>query len=363
MRIKHIAGAWLLSLTIAAAQAAEAPAANMDPALRTATTRAVDRGLHYLREHQSEDGSYSASVGITGLALRAFLESHRAYDESDGAFITRSVDFLLKNVQPDGAISQTPQNRSYNTSLALGAIAATKNEKYRSVLSNGQSFLKKHQIDEGEGYDPTHRFYGGIGYGGDERPDMANQFIALDALRATSLDPKDPTWKKALIFISRSQNRSESNDQKFAANDGGFIYMPGANTAPYKGTDSYGGITAAGLISLLYSGADKNDPRVVAAYNWIKKNYTLETNPGTGLKDGIFYYYYAYAQAMAAMGDAEVIDGNGQKHNWRNELATKLLALQSADGSWVNKDSSRFMQDNANLVSGWAVNALNFTLR
>lgn len=360
MNIKHIAGALLMGCALVTAQAAQ----SMDPALRTAAQRSVDRGLHYLREHQSEDGSYSASVGITGLALRGFLESHRGYNESDGPFITRSVEFLLKNVQPDGAISQTPQNRSYNTSLALGALAATKNEKYRAVLNSGQAFLKKHQIDEGEGYDPTHRYYGGIGYGGDERPDMANQFIAMDALRATSLDPKDPTWKKALTFISRSQNRSESNDQAFAGNDGGFIYMPGANTAPFKGTDSYGGITAAGLISLLYAGADKNDPRVVAAYNWIKKNYTLENNPGTGgLKDGLFYYYYAYAQAMAAMGEAEVIDGAGQKHNWRNELATKLLALQSPDGSWVNKDSSRFMQDNANLVSGWAVNALNFTLK
>jgi squalene-hopene/tetraprenyl-beta-curcumene cyclase len=140
--------------------------------------------------------------------------------------------------------------------------------------------------------------------------------------------------------------------------------MPGANTAPFKGTQSYGSITSAGLISLLLSGVDRTDPRVVAAYNWIRKNYTLDSNPGTGgLKDGIFYFYYAFAQAMAAMGDAEVVDGNGQRHNWRNELAAKLISLQSPDGSWVNKDSSRFMQDNAELVSGWALNALNFTLR
>lgn len=360
MKIKQLAGALALSCALVSAHAADD---KMDPALRTAATRSTDRGLHFLREHQAEDGSYSGSVGITGLVLRAFLESDRAYNESDGPFITRSVDFLLKNAQPDGAISQTPQNRSYNTSLALGALAATKNEKYRSVLANGQEFLKKHQIDEGEGYDPKHRYYGGIGYGGDERPDMANQFIALDALRATSLDPKDPTWKKALVFISRSQNRSESNDQPFASNDGGFIYMPGANTAPFRGTESYGGMTAAGLTCLLYAGADKNDPRVVAAYNWIKKNYTLDVNPGQGTADGLFYYYYAFAQAMAAMGDSEVVDGKGQKHNWRNELARKLLSMQSPDGSWVNKDSPRFMQDNANLVTGWAVNALNFTVK
>ncbi len=58
----------------------------------------MDAGLHYLRGQQATDGSVARSVGITALSLRAFLESHRGYNESDGAFITRQVDFLLSKV-------------------------------------------------------------------------------------------------------------------------------------------------------------------------------------------------------------------------------------------------------------------------
>ena len=342
------------------AQAAE----TMDPGLRSAAKTGIDHSLQYLRQHQAEDGSFSDSVGITGLVLRGFVQSHGTPQPGDAALVDRAVAFMLKHEQPDGAISESKENRTYNTALAIGALAAIKNDKYGTAIAKGRAFLQGQQFDEGEGYTAKHRYYGGIGYGDDGVfPDMANQFIALDALRAASLNPKDPTWKKALIFISRAQNRSESNDQKFAANDGGFIYMPGANVAPFAGTESYGGITAAGLMSLLFAGADRSDPRVVDAYNWIKKNYTLDTNPGTGVKDGIFYYYYAFAQAMSAMGEADVIDGKSQKHNWRNDLVNKLLALQSPDGSWVNKDSPRWMQGNPALVSGWTINALNFALK
>ena len=70
--------------------------------------------------------------------------------------------------------------------------------------------------DEEEGYESDHAYYGGIGYGGDERPDLSNIYMALEGLRATATDPEDPAWDKALAFVSRSQNRSESNDQAWA---------------------------------------------------------------------------------------------------------------------------------------------------
>ncbi len=56
---------------------------------------------------------------------------------------------------------------------------------------------------------------------------MSNVYLAIEGLKSTSADPQDPVWQKALVFVNRTQNRSESNDQKWAANDGGFIYMPG----------------------------------------------------------------------------------------------------------------------------------------
>ena len=357
-----------LALLAAALAFVVAPISNaadtMDPQLKEKARRAVDAGLHYLRGVQAENGSMSGSVGITALSLRAFLESHRGYTEADGAFITRQVEFILSKVNEDGSICETLQNRSYNTAVALTALAATKNPKYASVIAGGQKFLTGHQIDEADGYKPDHSYYGGIGYGGDERPDLSNTYLALEALKATAEDPNDPVWKRALVFVDRSQNRSESNDQPWAGNDGGFIYMPGWNPPEYGGgTKSYGGMTAAGLIGLLFAGVDKNDPRVQAAYKWMTTNYTLDNNPGTDTKHGLFYFYNAFAKVMAAYGDVEFKDAKGQVHNWRNELATKLLSLQAPDGSWVNKDSNKWWENNPQLVTAWTVIALEQVVR
>lgn len=339
-------------------------APDMDPDLRRRCVRGIAGGLHYLRGQQAPDGSVLKSVGITALSLRAFLESPEKYTEADGPFITRQVEFLLANVRPDGSISSTLQSTAYNTAVAMVALAATKNPKYDPVIAGARKFLVEHQADEGEGYKPDHPFYGGVGYGGGERPDMSNVYIVLEGLKAGATDPKDPVWQKALVFVNRSQNRSESNDQKWAANDGGFAYRPGSNPAEYEnGTSSYGGMTAAGLLSLLFAGADKNDPRVQAAYKWMTANYTLEFNPGTTKKHGIFYFYNAFAKVMSAYGVDTFTDASGQKHNWRNELAQKLLSLQAADGSWANRDSNAWWEDRPQLVTAWSVIALEQVIK
>ena len=361
MKRRHVLA--LPACGLFAATAARA-ADKMDPQLHRRAKRAVAGGLHYLRGQQGPDGSTMKSVGITALSLRAFLESPEGYAEKDGAFITRPVEFLLANAKPDGSISNSLQATAYNTAVAMNALAATKNPKYAPQLAAARKFLTTHQIDGDEGYQPDHPFYGGIGYGGGERPDLSNVYISLEGLKAAATDPKDPVWQKALAFVNRTQNRSESNDQKWAANDGGFAYRPGSNPPEYEnGTASYGGMTAAGLLSLLFAGVDKSDPRVQAAYKWMTTNYTLDVNPGTSKKHGLFYFYNAFAKVMAAYGEDSFIDGKGQKHNWRDELAGKLMGLQATDGSWANTESNAWWEDRPQLVTAWSVIALEQTLK
>ena len=116
---------------------------------------------------------------------------------------------------------------------------------------------------------------------------------------------------------------------------------------------------AIGVVGmLLFAGTDKNDARVQAAYKWITQNYTLETNPGTNKKHGLFYFYNVFAKVMAAYGEDSFVDGKGQRHNWRDELALKLLALQNADGSWANTESKAWWEDRPQLVTAWSVIAL-----
>jgi len=333
----------------------------MDPELRSQAKRASDKGLRFLRDAQQENGSWLDSVGITALALRAFLESHRGYSEADGPFITRPVQYLLSHAQEDGSISESIQNRSYNTATAMFALVATGNPAYREVIERAQAFLTGLQLDEEEGYTRDHKFYGGVGYGGDERPDLSNMYYAVEALRVSALDPADPAWEKALLFITRTQNRSESNDLEWASNDGGFTYMPGYS--PHGGTGSYGAMTHAGLISLIFAGVDREDPRVQAAYDWIRAHYTLEDHPGAKKQQGLFYYYTAFAKSMYAFGEPVVVDAEGIEHNWRNELAAKLIELQGEDGSWVNPWSQRWWEGVKELITARAVIALSQAAR
>lgn len=361
MKIRNKLNAFIV-LVITCAAPHTAIADRMDPELRQATQRAVDAGLHYLRINQADDGSWSESVGVTALGLRAFLESHRGYDESDGAFITRPIEYLMAHINDDGSISETNQNRNYNTAVVMTALAATNNPDYSEALTGAQNFLKDLQIDEGDGYEKQHAYYGGIGYGGDERPDLSNAYMALEGLRASALDSDDPVWEKALLFVSRSQNRSESNDQEWATNDGGFTYMPGFS--PNGGTASYGGMTSAGLLSLLFAGVDREDPRIQAAYDWIRNNYTLDHNPGSdGGVQGLYYYYNVFSKSMSAYGEDMLVDADGNEHNWRNDIARKLISLQNDDGSWVNPESPRWWEGNKELVTAWSVIALNAALQ
>jgi squalene-hopene/tetraprenyl-beta-curcumene cyclase len=337
---------------------------NMDAQLRTQAQKAVDAGLKFLRSKQAANGSVAGSVGLTALSMRALLENPRGLQAADKPTIDKYAGFLLSKVNPDGSIAEIKHDVSYNTAVALTALAGTKDKRYAKVIADGQKYIAKHQIDDDEGFKPVDNWYGGLGYGGDERPDLSNTYIALEALRSTAYDPKDPLWQKALTFVTRMQNRSESNDQKWAGNDGGFMYSPAWNPPEYGGgTKSYGTVTAAGLLSLLFAGTDKKDPRVQTAYKWITTNYTLDANPGTNSKIGIFYYYNALSKVMYAYGDPQFTDSRGQRHNWRNELAEKLIKLQNPDGSWVNNDAKLWWEDKPELATAWSVIALEHILK
>ena len=319
---------------------------------------AVDKGLHFLRGKQAENGSYGNHVGLTAMTLLAFANSHRAYRADDGPFIGLAVAWLLAQQRADGAITgdATP---AYNTALAILALHDLDPVKYKAQIEAGQKFLVNEQDDEHKKYMPTDKFYGGIGYGGDERPDLSNLNFTLEALKRTGYDPKSAVWKKAEIFLSRCQNRSESNDQPWAGNDGGFVYEPGDSKA--GGTRSYGAMTFAGLKSLIFASVKKDDPRVKAAWTWIQKNYDMTQHPGMGTTTYYFYLQTA-ASALDAMGEPFVPDEKGQKRNWAQDLAARVVSLQKPDGSWVN-ENGKYWEDNSILVTSRAVVALGHALR
>lgn len=341
---------------------AQGEKAALDQKLVDQAKKSVDRGLNFLRSQQQENGSYGDHVGLTAMTLIAFAESHRKYDATDGPFISRAAEWLASQSRADGAITgdATP---TYNTALAIIALHDIDKVKYKAQIEAGQKFLVRFQTDEDQKYQKSDKFYGGIGYGGDERPDLSNLQYALEGLARTDYDPKSDVWEKAQVFISRSQNRSESNDQPWAGNDGGFVYAPGqspAGEANGKYT-SYGAMSFAGLKSLIFTKAKKDDPRVQAVWNWIKANYDWNQHPGMNTTS-YYYYLQTAAGALEAFGEANVPDPKGRARNWMADLITKVMSLQKPDGSWIN-ENPRYWEGNPLLVTARAVITLNHALR
>ena len=327
--------------------------------------RSADRGLHFLRYQQGESGAYGDHVGLTAMVLIAFAESHRAYRVEDGPFISLAVRWLLTQARADGAITgeATP---TYNTALAIMALHALDAEQFRGPIEAGQRFLVRFQSDEEQQYERTDRFYGGIGYGGDERPDLSNLQYALEALRRTDYDAESDVWEKAEVFISRCQNFSEGEEDRaarpWAGNDGGFVYAPGQS--PAGGTTSYGAMTFAGLKSLIFTRrAAADDPRVAAAWGWIQRHYDFNEHPGMGTT-AYYYYLQTAASALEAYGERLIPapDQRGEGKNWSSDLLTKLLNLQRQNGSWQN-ENRRYWEGNPLLTTARAVITINHSLR
>jgi squalene-hopene/tetraprenyl-beta-curcumene cyclase len=352
------AAALAVAVLVLSASVGPATASIADPQLEQRARSAIDRGLKWLRGQQQENGSWANHPGISALVLAAYMRSPRSYVEDDGPFIRDAVAYLRSLTKEDGGIYDRDLP-VYNTALSIMALCATGNPDYAESIQQARNFLLGRQSDEGEGYTSTDKFYGGIGYGNDERPDLSNLQFALEGLRAGKLEKKDPAWDRAVQFLQRCQNRSESNDQSWAANDGGFVYYPGYSFV--GDTTSYGSMTYAGVKSFIYAHLDRDDPRVQSAMDWIRNHYTLEENPGLGA-DGLYYYFHTFSKSLRVYGERVIVDAQGNRHDWAEDLARELLGRQDASGFWVNSESGRWWESNSVLVTAEAILALEEAL-
>jgi squalene-hopene/tetraprenyl-beta-curcumene cyclase len=204
--------------------------------------------------------------------------------------------------------------------------------------------------------------------------------MMLDALYDAGLSPEEAPFQRALVFLSRTQNLEQTNSAEWAGNDGGFVYTPangGESIASEVAGDgrhgekippgqprslrSYGSMTYAGFKSMLYAGLSPDDVRVRAAYDWIRKHFTFDENPGLG-QQGLYYYYHAMSRALRVAQQHEIVDVDGETHNWREALIDALVERQRDDGSWVN-DADRWLEGNPELVTAYSLLALEEALK
>jgi len=122
-----------------------------------------------------------------------------------------------------------------------------------------------------------------------------------------------------------------------------------------------GAMTYAGVKSYIYAGVSKNDPRVKAAWDWIRGHYTVAEHPGMG-DTSLYYYYHTMAKTLDVYGQKKVQDTKGQSHDWQHDLAAQLAAAQHPDGSWFSSNS-RYWENQPGLVTSYSLITLSYCLK
>jgi squalene-hopene/tetraprenyl-beta-curcumene cyclase len=342
-------------------RAQPAAAGSLSPATRQKLMDSLARGAAYVKQQQKPDGTWENHPGVTAMVAAALLREPGVSKDEAMRTVGKTLDYLHGLAKPDGGI-YVKDIPHYITATAIMALVAGERATDKPLIEKGRRYLAEHILDEGEGVKPSDKFYGGLGWGGTSdggRADIISLEYGLRAMKEGGTAPNDPAWDKAIKFLQRTQNFPELNDQGVKDDDGGFMYYPGYSQAGE--TRSYGAATYAGIMSYTWANVKKDDRRVQAVMHWIRDNYTVDENPGLGQKT-VYYYYMVFAKALQAIGESTITDAKGVRHNWREDLAKKLIALQHPEGYWVNTVPDE-MQDNKVLVTCFTMMAIEATLQ
>lgn len=408
-----VAGLALGAVPVASVAAAvDAPARSVGAVrplkadVRELGEKVAKRAVAFLKSKQDEkSGGWSVPPkgpsfpAITGLVVNGMLL--QGTDVNDPS-VAKGLDFILSKQQKDGGLYDQILP-SYNTAICLSALAKADSPKAKAAIPGAQDFLRKLQFGEGavafeshkesaQVVDKSHPFYGGVGYGRGERPDLSNLQWVLQGLHDSGVPGDDAAFQRALVFLQRTQMIEQFkgvkiNDMEYAkgSTQGGFIYSTAENKASAGKGESkapvveetlddgskvsrlraYGSMTYAGFKSYLYADLPHDDPRVVAALGWIKDNYTLRENPGVG-QEGYYYYLVTFSRALQAFGEPvmEVQEETGRlkKVDWREDLIKTLAEMQQSDGSFKSVNE-RWMENDPVLITAYGLIAVGEAMK
>ncbi|NLZ64713.1 MAG: terpene cyclase/mutase family protein [Lentisphaerae bacterium] len=367
------------------------------------------RGAAWLLARQEDNGAWLSQSGqpaMTALACLGIYDSPEYARPEVKTKMNRALDYITAQAKSDGGIYGVGRQRGgpggpggkrggpggpggrpagaaghpqpapgsylvYNTSICLLALAKYNRPQDLEICRKARVFL----LDSQNRADAAS---GGIGYGRNQRADLSNTAWTLEALKATdhldrepfSSDPQQArqaelAWDKALQFVSMCQNLSATNQSAWVKSApeedrGGFIYCPEDALKAESGSPplrSYGSMTYAGIKSMIYAEVAKDDVRMQSAFDWVKKYYTLEENPGTGAS-GFYYYLHTFGKTLTLFQEPTITDSQGREHDWRRELVNKLAATQKPDGSWYNDQSGRWMENIPELSTAYCLMTL-----
>ena len=324
----------------------------------------IQEAMNYILSYVQADGgiyqssgvaNYETSMGILVLVAADQTNIPSKYTNQ----IANAKDFLLGIQNVEGAQNALPS--ASQIAEAEVFLSSIQNDLPTYQMAEAQAFLSDIQpANAAISVSPDDQYYGGWSYypwaaGYADHSNTQWSLMGLSAaysyLGLAKPNPNTPgTWtSKALKFLERCQNYA-TNDQPWAGDDGGFVYVPYGGTVCGPSSTSYGSMTYAGIWSMLLIGLNVADPRVQAALDWAESNFSVTSNPPACGDTVLYYYYISMAKALAMAGQIQL-----GGYDWFQELSTELVNRQHPEGYWQNTGNSWLQEGQKALATAYAL--------
>lgn len=278
----------------------------------------ITRGLAWLAQQQSPDGSFSAgrfgkNVAITALACLAFmadgnLPGRGAYGEQ----VERGLEYVLNNVSESGLIvaagdSHGPMYGHGFAALFLGEIEGMTRGGPDSRLAarTHEALVKAIRLIEQSQNDEGGWRYNPVPHDADVSVTIC-QVMALRSARDAGIETDKAVIDRAVEYVRKCQNP-----------DGGFRYQadPGSSGWPRS---------AAGVATLFYAGIYE-DQAIDKGINYL----FTEAFPGVGDPGRAHYFYGQYYAVQATY-----LAGREHWARWWPAIRAELMRQQLDSGAW-----------------------------
>ena len=269
-----------------------------------------ERGLKYLGDKQSSDGSWNdgsgTEPGVVGLCVASFLA--HGEDPNNGPYakvIRRGIDFILgEQNSSNGYIGSSMYNHAFATKALAESYGVLDHPKVADALKKAVELIlsaQKRNRTGGWRYTPESRDA--------DTTVTGSQIVSLFAARNAGFEVPDEAIRKGLAYLTSCR-----------ASDGSYGYTSSAGGKPT--------LTAIG--SLCLSLAKERDSKgYKASLEYLKKNLDY--------RDRYYPYYYEYYMSQALFhGDEEIWN------DWNGRNIRYMGTIQSADGSFPGNQGQSF---------------------
>lgn len=303
-----------------------APAAEGEALYTPAARQSVRRGLHYLRDRQSDSGEVrfqgqADPVSICALAGMAFLASGSTPGRGPyGRPLDLCTEYLLDKaatpfIHTPGGGNRPMYGHGFATLFLAEVYGMANHPQLRHRLAAAVKLIVDSQNPQGGWrYQPRQQ---------DADVSVSSaQLIALRAAKNAGINVPERTVEQAVGYLVALQNQ-----------DGGFCYMLPSDESAFPRS-------AAALTALLSAGM-RGTPEVARGMDYLHAfqpdpahapTVALDTAPEQR------YFFYGHYYAAQAMWQA----AGATWPEWYSGLRDLLLNNQLADGSWASDISPEY---------------------